>query len=217
MKKFVYISLIAILFVVFVLPAILSIGIRYIPYKYQPPLDTKDQKIHSEIVLRQDFTSPIDRLTAIGMSIRNPNLKNKEDILMQIYDKKGLVRESILNGAHIADGDLVKFVFDPIIGSKGEDYYFVLSANTAIDPFFLYVFYSPVRLDWMGSLYINNVEKEETISFLTYYTPESRSSLIKEIYTIWVGRLIDDTGFAIIYIFLLVILIGSYLYLLKKN
>lgn len=195
-------------FMVFILPGLLSLGIRYIPGSDQPSLD-RSEKIFFGQNISQEFTSPKESLTGIGLSLKNPNLANKRDIILNLEDDKGsTISASVLNGAHIQDGKFVKFIFNPIVDSKNKNYRFVLSSpkSSAVDS--LEVFYTVSKIPNADKFMIaERVSTESAISFVTFHKPE-RVVLLAEIYGGWIDRLIKDSGFFVIYILILAGLSG---------
>lgn len=190
MKKLIWATTLIILFAVFVFPAVLALGIRYLPANIQPSLEgTKD--VYRTFTVSQEFTSLESRLTGIGMSIKNPNLKNKKDITLNLYNTKGdLLRTAILNGSVIEDGSFVKFMFDPIQDSKNQIYTFVLSCPSAGPEEVLPIFYTVNKPSWMGKMMYTETEVIGGVSMVMFNKPESKLIVIKEIYTNWFSRLL---------------------------
>src|SRR4030042_2914962 len=96
-----------VLLVVFLVPFLLSLTIKYVPYGFQPPLYLPE-KISSEKEFRQEVTAMMDGLTGIGLSIKNPNLRNKDDLTLSVFEKDILLRQVAVSGWIIPDGDLIK-------------------------------------------------------------------------------------------------------------
>lgn len=184
MKKSFVFTLSAIL-LIFLMPAILSFGIRYIPFSSQPPLGATEQ-IFQDRISEQTFKLNGDRLTAIGVSFRNPNLRNKKDIILSVYspDKK-LVAGSRLNGNVIPDGGFVKFIFEPLTILRGEEVTISISAPEAIHGDSL-------------ELYLSKANGE--IAFVDLYKPTGRLQLVKSIYKGWFDRFFADKTFAFAYL-----------------
>lgn len=121
------------LIVIFVLPIVMATQIKMIPGNVQPGYDgAKRVSIYSDKVFSQEFISKDDNLTAIGTSIKNPNLKNKSDVILKLYDEdKNLLRQTVINGFNLEDGSFVKLVFDPIQDSKDKKYHFEITSSQA--------------------------------------------------------------------------------------
>src|SRR5260370_36927719 len=96
-----------VLFLVFLVPGILASTLDIIPTGDQPGYNSNQRlSIYGERTVSQKFISDTNNLSAIGTSIRNPNLKNKKEIILNLYDTdKKLVRTSSLNGQNFQDGD----------------------------------------------------------------------------------------------------------------
>lgn len=212
MKKLIFITSFAIVFLVFIAPAMLTFGIRFIPNDIQPSLE-KTRGLFWEFEISQDFISTKENLTAIGMSIRNPNLKNKKDINLFLYDKEGeLLRTSVLSGKNIGDGSFVRFGLEVIPDSKDKQYKFVLSAPDARGEDRLEIFYTNDKPFWIGDSEFDKEVVEGGVSFVTLHKPISRIGLIKEIYSGWLDRLLEDRAFSIVYILILTFLVGYLLH-----
>lgn len=122
-----------ILFLLFVFPVLMIIPIKMIPSNDQPGYDgARTVSVYGERTFSQVFLSTSKNLMGIGTSIKNPNLKNKKEIKLSLFDENdSLIRISILNGFNIGDGDYVKFTFEPIIDSMDKKYHFTISSPTA--------------------------------------------------------------------------------------
>lgn len=179
--KLVLIMTVMTMVLVVILPAILGLGMKNMPVNNQPPLLTT-QKIYSLNKASQEITIRRENLSGIGVSLKNPNLVNKKDITLSIYnDKNDLLRSVSINGNRISDGGLVKFNFEPI-GYIAADLSFTLSAPIASEPEALEVF----------------LDNEGQVSYISFYQPISLT-LIKDIYINWFNRFAADTVFAVIY------------------
>lgn len=178
------------------LPVILSIGISLIPGNTQPSLTTTE-RIYNDAIIDQVFNASRDNLSGIGLSIKNPNYQNKKDVTVSLYHSGEYIRSKTVNGASIADGDYVKFIFDPVHNSNGKRYNFTVSASQADVSEALEVFYSD----------------KPNLSFVTLYRPTSIISLNTEIYGNLLANLVSDTGFFIFWISGVVIILGSIFYI----
>lgn len=215
MKKLIFATTFIIIFLVFVAPAMLALGIRLVPNDFQPPLKNPIE-LFGKFKISQDFVSTKENLSAMAMSIKNPNLKNKKDITLFLYDKEGeLLRTSVLSGRNIGDGAFVKFMFETIADSKNKEYSFVLLAPSAKKEELLGVFYTDNKPLWIGDLrYNEEIVDEKGVAFVTFHKPVSRVGLIKTIYSDWINRLLGDTSFFVFYI----ITVGFLtVYLLSKS
>jgi len=201
------ISIALVVFVVFALPAILSFGIKFIPYSYQTPLSNTEDIFEGKSV-RQYFYAKENKLTAIGMSLKNPNLVNKKDIILNLYKGESLIATSTINGQVIPDGDLVKFVFNPIENSKENYYSFTLSAPQVDKEHALSVYYTNHPDDVVGDLYVDGMQTKIPLSIITYYKPQSRLSLVAGLYSGGMNKFFADKEFSSIYLMILSVLLG---------
>ena len=82
MKKMILLTVTSVLVLVFILPVILSLSLKMIPNNVQPGYNPDIRlSIYKARDFTQKFVAKTDNLTAIGLSIRNPNLKNKSDVI----------------------------------------------------------------------------------------------------------------------------------------
>lgn len=190
MKKLIWATTLIILFVVFAFPAVLALGIRYLPANIQPSLDgTKD--VYRTFTVSQEFTSLGSGLTGIGMSIRNLNLKNKKDVVLNLFNTKGdLLRTAIINGGIIDDGSFIKFMFNPIPDSKDQKYTMVIECPTAGPEEISPIFYTTNKPSWMGKMIYAEAKVDGGVSMVMFNKPESKLNVIREIYTNWLSRLL---------------------------
>jgi hypothetical protein len=199
MKKLVFLTSFMVLFLVLAMPAILSLGIRFIPNNTQPPLE-KVQGVFWQSDIEQGFVSQKPNLIGIALSIRNLNLKNDKDIALKLYADNALIRTTTLNGRNIEDGALVKFLFAEIADSQNKNYRFVLTSPETMGEFPLQVFYTEQKPAWALDMQFASKKAEGSLSFVTLHQPESRISLIKEIYKGWLERLYADKPFFFFYV-----------------
>ena len=192
MKKMIWLTTLSILFLLFIVPGILASALDMIPANDQPGYDSnKRLSIYGEKEILQKFVSRDKNLTAIGTSIRNPNLKNQKEIILNLYDKdKNLIRSSILSGKNIEDGDFVKFVFQFVPDSSGKEYSFTLSSLDAGPGETIEVFIIEPTVDIIDYFYA-----EEThpggIPMVTFHKPNSKWEIVKMVYSNWLSRLLS--------------------------
>lgn len=201
---------------IFVLPFFLSFFIKEIPNDVQHSLEGT-QIIYKDVNVLQAFKSEMSNLSGIGMSIKNPYLRNRKDLILDILssDRK-LLRTTTVNGASILDGDLRKIEFEPIVDSKDKNYFLSLSSKDTEESETLEIFLTSKKVSWIGDLYINSNKQDSTFSFITYHRPNNILTITSEIFIQWGERLLADLPFSIFYI----ILIGSltsYLFFSKRN
>src|SRR3990172_7279133 len=192
MKKLIWFTTVSILFLVFVVPAILALGIKLIPGEDQPGYDPNFRlSIYWPRVVKQQFVSKDSNLSAIATSIRNPNLKNKEEIVFTLFDSEmHKIRETIINGENVEDGNFTKFYFDTIPDSKDKTYFFTLSSLNAGPEETIEVFYSDNMPDWIVQFTYDENEKKGGLPIVLYYKPESSVVVIKDIYSSLFSRLL---------------------------
>jgi len=168
----------------FTLPALLSFGIRYLPVEDQPPLGVT-KKFYENVAIEDKVTVPYNNFNGIGFSFKNPNLQNKEEIILKIINENGqLARTITLSGWNIPDGGFVRFMFEPITDSKGRKYDLMLTSPSSRKEEALEVYLS------RGS---------DTAALVTYYKPLSALILIRDIYTNLNMRFWEDRTFALFY------------------
>ncbi len=200
MNRILEIGIGMIIFIV-LLPALVSLGIRLIPGNVQPPLTTTE-RIYGDSIIKQRFDASRDNLSGIGLSIKNPNYQNKKDITVRLFnDRQELLRSKSINGASIADGDYVKFIFDPINDSYGEKYLFAISAEGADVSEALEVFYSD----------------KPNLSFVRLYQPKSIPSLVTEIYGNIIMHLVGDINFFVFWICGVMLIVGFIIYIFSQT
>lgn len=192
MKKMIWFTTVSILFLLFLVPVILAGTINMTPAKDQPGYDGSARvSIYGKRQFSQTFISTEKNLVAIATSIKNPNLKNKKDITLNLYEEDGnLIRSTGLNGLNIGDGDFVKFVFGEIKESEGVQYSFNLSAPTAGPGEVLEVFIIKPTDDILEYSY-EDESFPGGIPLVTFHKPESSLNTIKIVYSNWLSRLLS--------------------------
>lgn len=185
-----------VVFLVFILPALLALGIRYIPYDIQPPLDNYEG-IHRYQAISQSLVAQKNNLSGFALSLKNPLLRNKQDINLTLTDENNItIRNATLNGSYIQDGEYVKFIFAPITDSKDKSYTFILSAPNADKNESLAAFYTFNKPNWAGELRIGDrLEPNGSVSFVGLYKPATIFTPVIDIYSEWIRRFINDTLF----------------------
>lgn len=178
---------------IFGLPALLSFGIRYLPVNNQPPLGVT-QKLYGDKVIEDKLTLSHNNFSGIGLSFKNPNLINKKEIVLRVLgDNEEVIRSATLSGWNIPDGGFVRFMFEPIAASRGNQYIFRLSSPSSKEE---------------EALEIYLAEGSGSIASVAYYKPPPAASLVGEIYSNWMGRLLSDKAFAAFYLLLIALGMG---------
>ncbi len=194
MKKMVWLTTVSVLLLVFVAPAVLASSLKMIPVNNQPGYNPN---LRLSIYKIRDFSQKIvakeENLTAIGTSIRNPNLKNKTDVIFTLYDNSGsVIRTSVLNGQNLEDGSFVKFVFPVIPDSLGKEYLFTITSPGAGPEETIEVFI--MNAPEASSGIIEYTYEGEThpggIPLVAYSQPGSKLETIKNVYSNWLSRLL---------------------------
>ena len=182
-KNMVWITTTIILFVLFVAPAFLASLIKMIPANDQPGYgDMGSLSVYGERDFKQVFVSKHDNLTAVATTIKNPNLKNKKDIIFNLYDMNdNLLRTTRLNGFNIGDGDFAKIIFEPIKTSKNQKYYFVISSPDATSQETIDLFLIKPTSEVIEYTY-DEETKQGGIPMVTFHKPESKWQTIKSVY-----------------------------------
>lgn len=193
MKKLIWATTIAILFLVFVVPGLLALPIDMLPANDQPGYSVNDKlSLYGKRTISQTFTAQADNLTAIGISLGNPNLKNKKGIILSLYDENNnLLTASVLNGLNLEDGDFVKFVFSPISESEGKKYSFTIISPEAGPEEVIYIYHTKTIPDWsQWAKFTDGIEKEVEggLPFVTFHKPKSKLDVIKKVYSRFLPR-----------------------------
>ena len=192
MKKMIWLTTLSVLFVVLLVPAILAMTLKMIPAGDQPGYNS-DQKlsIYGKRGISQRFISKEKNLTAIGTSIKNPNLKNKKEIILSLYDENNkLIRTSVLNGQNIQDGDFVKFVFEPVPNSLNKTYLFTIFSPEAGPEETIEVFYISSPADSVLEYTYDEKTYPGGLPIVTFHKPESKWEVVKKVYASWFFRFI---------------------------
>ena len=193
MKKLIWFTTIFIIFLIFLAPAILALGIKLIPGGNQPGYGPT-LSIYGARNVTQKFTSQNANLSAIGTSIKNPNLKNKQDIILTLFDEKmNVIRTVTINGQNVEDGSLVKLVFDPIPDSENKTYAFTLSSPTAGPEDMIEVFLSQNTPGWIEQYTYDQKVYPGGIPIVLYFKPASKMTVIKDIYSSLLSRLLPQS------------------------
>lgn len=198
MKKLVVLTTLFVLMLVFVVPLVLTFGIRYLPFNIQPSLDNTVIFFEDRGVV-QEFVSEGDYLTGVGMTIKNPNLTNKKDVELKLYEGDTLLQTAVVSGDTIEGGTFVKFIFSPIADSGGKTYRMELYSPKSTREEFLEVYMTEQKPEWMGEGRYDDKKIDSGVSMVQFNRPTSRMALVKQIYSEWTGRIVNDVPFAVVY------------------
>lgn len=217
MKKSVILTIVFIFILVTILPIGLTFGIKYIPGAKQPSLGNT-KSIYEEFTLSQSFISVKDNLAGIGVSIKNPNFANKKDTFVSIYDGDNKVIRSItLNGQNIADGKFVKIFFEQIEDSSGKKFTWSISSPTSNFNDALQIFLTENKPDWSLEFKVDGKLTDESLSYVTLHKRKNLTEVATQVFSGWMNKLVGDFVFLITYSLMILILLGSMLYLNSKK
>ncbi|KKR25867.1 MAG: hypothetical protein UT58_C0031G0003 [Microgenomates group bacterium GW2011_GWC1_39_7b] len=183
MKKMIWLTIITVLFLVLIAPLVLSLALKIIPSNVQPSYDSNVRvSLYKDRELTQEFIANNNNLTSIGTSIRNPNLKNKKDVIFNLYENNILIRTSKLNGLNLEDGSFVRYDFPPIHDSLGKKYTFTISspdagAEETIELFIRDADSSSGIVEYM---YLGEI-KAGGIPMVQYYLPINKAEVLKSV------------------------------------
>jgi hypothetical protein len=195
MKKMIWLTTFSVLFSLFVVPAVLAVTLKMTPAGDQPGYNS-DQRlsVYGKRGVSQKFVSKEKNFTAIGTSIRNPNLKNKKEIILSLYDEsRKLIRTSALNGQNVQDGDFIKFLFEPIPDSLNKTYLFTIFSPEVGPEETIEVFYTTSPTDGILEYTYDEMTYPGGIPIVTFHRPENKWETVKKIYASWFSRLINFT------------------------
>lgn len=193
MKKMIWLTIITVLFLVFVVPISLSLALKIIPKNVQPSYDSNIRvSVYKDREFSQEFIANNNNLTSIGTSIRNPNLKNKKDVIFNLYDNENiLIRTSKLNGLNLEDGSFVRYDFSPINDSLGKKYTFTISSPDAGAEETIELFVRDadslsgiVEYSYLGEI------KAGGIPLVQYYLPMNKIEVLKSVLSNFFARLL---------------------------
>lgn len=193
MKQMIWLTTFTILFIVFVVPGVLALKLSMTPASDQPGYSSDHRaSIYGKRQISQKFMSREINLTAIGTSIKNPNLKNKKEIALNLYDgTNNLIRTSFLNGRNVQDGGFVKFVFEPILDSQNKTYSFTLSSPDAGPEDEIEVFLISSSTESVLEYTYDNITYSGGIPLVTFHKPDSKWQIMKTIYSNLFSRLLS--------------------------
>lgn len=193
MKKTIWLTTVFVLGLVFFVPIVLSMNLKMVPINTQPGFNSDVRvPIYRDRVFVQKFTSKENNLTAIGMSIRNPNLNNKAGIIFSLQNLDGsIIRGVTISGMNLEDGSFTKFVFDPITDSLGKEYLFTISSPGAGPEETIELFIinpdNPsgiVEYSYMGESF------EGGTPIVQYAKPANKAVIVKDVYSNLISRLL---------------------------
>lgn len=211
--KAIRVTVLTTLTLIIIIPVLLSIKISYLPDRLQPGLGATE-RIYKDVTLTQGFESKKNNLSGIGLSIKNPYFRNKNDLILSIKDTNGsLLRTMSINGANIEDGSFLILKFDSLNNSKNKNYSFELSAPGSENSDSLEVFYTKNLPAGDTPLELNGKDNDMSLAYVAYYKQQNLFLSWIDIYTSVILRMFKDTGFFIFYLLLVIGLV----FILSKN
>lgn len=166
----------------------------------------------------QTFVSHRPNLNIVSICLRNPS-RLLTPFKFELLDSSNqIIRTISFTGGNIDNFDCTKFQFDPVSDSSGKSYLAQISTDLAagLDPkeiesakSGLYVESHPGGDYIGGNAYVDSVETLYDLHFKTLYRQEI-SSVFKESYQSFFGRLTKDPIFFFGFIFLLGLVIWKY-------
>lgn len=204
-----------IIIAVLILPGLLILGLRDVPGKIQPSMDGVF-RVYNNQSLNQKIKVQKDGLSIIGVSIKNANLQNKNDLVLEVSESSQVIRKSTVTGYIIGDGDFVKFKFPPITDSMGKEMMLSFQSPDSKEAEAFEIFYTRENYSNNTTEKIiegKNEDLGQRLSYVDFYRPDSFIQNAGLIYINIFQRFIQDYIFAGLYS--VVMLIGIY-YLAKQ-
>lgn len=204
-----------VIFLVLIFPALLSLIIKTIPEKQQSSLDGTI-KLFGERKIAQKIAVSKNNFSGIGISVRNPNYINKNDLIFTVYSEDNLtLRQMAISGLHINDGDLLKINFPPISDSANKNFTIEFTSPKSSSDQYFEIFISNKNNEKSKGfkLYESSgvSDFEGSIAYEIFNKSENPLSLIYPIYSNVFIRLIKDPFFSAIYFTLIISLFFVYL------
>lgn len=195
MNRQILVTIILVILIVFLIPLFLTFNIKEIPNDLQPPLD-HTQKIYQTNIVVQEFVASGDRLSSIGVSVKNPNLANKKDLTFKLLDSNDqILRTIVKSGLYIEDGNFIKFSFDPVVDSNGKPYKFVFESSDS-------------NLSDAFQVFID--ANSGSVSYVSFYQRANIFSIALRIFSGWFLKIYADFYF---FIFYMTVVFGFLIYL----
>lgn len=167
-------TIIFVLFLVFISPIILSLGIRFVPDR--PMAETGGSiKVHAEKDLNFDLGPAKDNLVGVVVRVKN-GIRNDTFLKLQLFDEKNnLIAESLVNSLSILDGSEVRFSFSSLT-LQGATLQGVFTSD-AIE---------------QNAMEIYLKKGSENPAYVLLYRPVSHLDLVGNIYFGWLKHLFAD-------------------------
>ncbi len=212
--KLIYILIFLTVSLLIFIPGIPLFFIKDIPNSNQPSLKGT-QPIYEEYGITQEFISQKNNLSGIATSIKNPQLRNKKDLIFSLFNEDNiLLREVRLNGSVITDGGFMKIKFEKIKDSQDKSYKFTFKAPDVKGEESLELFLTDDNPSWAKAYMVNQDVHNMDISFVTLHGFNNRVEFPLSVLQSWVSKLYKDTIFFVLYV---LIIVGITAYLLKDR
>lgn len=162
-------TIVWVLVFVFFAPAIVALGVRFLPDR-QMPETGGSVKVYSGKDLNLDLGATKNNLVGVVVRVKNSTRSNTSLELKLLDNKNNLVGGSSLNGLSILDGSEVRFSFSPLpVGN-----YRAVFFSDAIEP---------------DAMEIYLKKGSDKPAYFLLYRPASRLGLIGNIYFGWFKHL----------------------------
>lgn len=211
--KLIKFNVLFVLLLLLIIPFLLSFKLHTLPDRLQPGLKGTE-RIYKDHILSQGFLSNSDNLSGVGLSIKNPNFSNKNELVYLIKDSDGnTVRIGSINGRNIPDGDFIVLKFEPVTNSKNRQFYFELSSPTSPENESFEVYFSEEDNFAEQKLKTDGRPTNLNLAYVIYYTQNSQVLVFLNVAELFVSRFFRDTTFFVFY----TLLIASTIILLIKQ
>jgi len=163
-------------------------------------VDTKVNGYKFEILDKEKRTilkSENDHLNIVILRMKNPGIENDGNFSFQLLDNGGgKVREITFKGMNIGDPGDMRFQFDPIPDSEGNEYQIVVTADDALPM---------VSID---------VESGGEMSYTSYYRTLNKPQAARSFVQMLKSRILASLGFFSLWT---LVLLGIVIYELKSR
>jgi len=180
-------------------PGLVGLVIRAIPSGFQPSSDGTIKVYGSHTVSQEVW--PGEYFSGIALSIKNPNLINKDDLIVEVEQGGEVLRQVTLTGGGIEDGNYVKIRWPAITGSAGKSYTINFLAPAAIDSEALSLVTTDHKTDELGRLIIaDEPAVDQGLALVTFSQPKNPLAISGYIYQSLTARFWSDWGFGLFYL-----------------
>lgn len=201
-----------VLALIILMPVIIGLNIHSVQDPVQPSL-AGTEKIFQTVLISQKFQSKENNLSGIGVSIKNPNLANKNELNFSLYEGDKLIRSLSINGGAIEDGSLLRFLFPGIPDSKGKAYSFVLNSPASVEPEAFEVYLTNEKFS-DENLKVNDSERQTNVSFIRIYKSGNPVSVLGAIFSGVAIKLFNDLIFLVFYS---ILILSCLIYLISNT